>query len=1238
MQKLGIWYVIAFCLVAGMGCSLDANLADFNSQNQLFLSFDADNATISSSNFRSYAVKGSCEHTEKPVEIQVSTFGTFSTECKADKTFSVSLDLDGIQDGKITISASQDETEAKKTSLDQKRVLVDLTPPTVTIDSPDSATNYSASSLRSNYPIAGTCSDPFNVVKVGTSLAQEYFAVCSASYRWEIRLNLSVETANSIDFYVQHFDQAGNISTTQSVNIAYPQWHKISPDITATGVASVRLITQYGNTGRILLAAPLRNDDLVDLGIVNFNGTGLTRLNPISGQWALDVARPIISVEKYARALYTRSSVARIQLKELHSVKTDGTGDIVLFGPSPENPVGGVTTYALTPNQDTVIAIGDIEAKDNEFNLYAINVQTGVKIKLNGSMVDGGDVRDFIISPDGTQVVFRADKETDEAISLFAVKVDGTGLRRLGPAMSSGKTVLPGYTVSSNSKWVLFRDNQSFVSGSSAGSSVVSLETGEHISFAPSTTGFIEAGLFSPNGRYVAYRVDRTTVGCYAMEIYDLETRSELEVSPACPNANTDVFTYSWAPDSSKLAFGMATSASIVDLYIVNTDGSNRLKLTNAAVVRNGLYQTFRENSLIITNNQKIIFPADFSGVSPASAADMKYDLYSVKIDGSEAPIKLNSISPSSIVRDYPLISVSPSGDRVVFVADLEIDGKYDMYLAATDGSSSRRLNPPIASPQNDVLFTSQSYVLDWSRNTAAMLADVNIDFVNELHVASLSLTPSAPQYLSLPTVLSGDVGTVQASENKSKILFRSNPVVDSQMHLYVADADGSNVRRVTKDYPAGGGVMRSWIISADGSKVVYISDQDVAGQEELYVVNTSGGSPVKVSGAINAVGGNITAFKYIEATNQIVYLGDLTTDSVIDVYVVNADGTGNTKLSPAYSHAVNIQSWDVALDGSFVALRWDYRVDEKVEIDKISTAGGAPVAVNAPIGGSFDLAGFKISSDSQWICYWGTMAATGRLDARVANAVTPATNYLITNGVNSTQGASGCDFTPDSAYVLLTGDWYTDGKTSMKSFNIATQTLYSLNSSLPVTSHTSTYFSLVEGANKRVITLSESSPEVYELYSMNYDGTDLRKISATPYAGGQVNANNGTAVQIMDDADKTIVYSGLIETLGKWDLFAVKWDGTQKRKLVTLNANADIYDFTVFPGLNRIFYRADNERDGILTLYSVNADGTGVKNHTPGISGNTGAWAGRAVSNTHVFFTSDAYRSQTLELFVDPL
>jgi hypothetical protein len=39
--------------------------------------------------------------------------------------------------------------------------------------------------------------------------------------------------------------------------------------------------------------------------------------------------------------------------------------------------------------------------------------------KLNGTLVSGGQVIDFHISPDSSRVVYKADQETDEQFELF---------------------------------------------------------------------------------------------------------------------------------------------------------------------------------------------------------------------------------------------------------------------------------------------------------------------------------------------------------------------------------------------------------------------------------------------------------------------------------------------------------------------------------------------------------------------------------------------------------------------------------------------------------------------------------------------------------------------------------------------------------------------------------------------------------------------------------------------------
>lgn len=1230
-------YVLILVMLSG--CSLDANLEDLSSRNQLFLVLDDANKAINSSNIRSYPIKGQCQHVGEPVQIEIEGRGTFEALCEATKTFELIVDLEGLGEGSIQLTVSQNEVEIKKTSLDSKTIVVDLTPPTVTVNAPDSADNYVASSLRANYPITGACSDALNLVKIATSLPSEHFAVCSSLHQWELRMDLSAQTASSIDFYVQHFDTAGNISETKSVSIRYPQWQRISPDVTSTGYPAVRLMTRYGDSGRILLTSPLRNDDLVDLGIVNYDGTGLMRLNPMSGQWALDAGAAIIPVPKHNRALYVRHVMGRVQLKELHSVKLDGSGDRVLIGPTAGNPVGGVTTYALTPDENTVVAMGDISTTDNEFNLYAINVVNGAQTKLNGTMVAGGDVRDFKISADSSTVVFRMDKDVDEAINLYAVNINGTNLRRLSPAMAAGQAVQADYTISPDSKWVVYRENKTFSTGGMA-LAVASLVTGEVIDLTGSTfNGMTMIGLFSPNSRYVAYRTDRAMATCLELYVYDLQARTDSRVTVPCSATTMDLGSFVWSGDSTKIAFSQSLVSTRFDLHVANPDGSNVVRLTTATVTRNGLYQGYNDTAMIFTpDGQKVIYQADMSGITPAVTGEMKFDLYSTKADGTGSPVKLTTQSVPSVIRNYQALQVSPQGDRVAYISDMEVDGKYEMYLSAVDGSSTRKLSPPISNIEGDVLAGNLQYFFDWGRNTVLMLSDDTIDLVYGLYKSSLSLVASAPVKINMPVIRSGDFAGGMPSADGSKFLFRGNPDVDAEMHLYATEANGSNLQRVTKDYVSGGGKLAQFVFAANGAKVIYIADQDTAGVPELYVGDTNGAAPLKVSVPITNPNGAITAVKFNEATQKIYYIGDVTVDSQPDMYSVNLDGTDSKKLTPSYAHNVAFSLWDVAPDGSYVVVRWDYRVNEQFEVDRLAVDGSGTVTkLNTNISGALDLVNFVISPDSQWVCYWGETAVDNRNDAKVVSVANPTgVNYMAVQGVDTTRMVSNCQFSEDSEYVVVAGDFVTDARTTLRTFRIADQTSFDMNSTLPATSHTSLYQTLLEGANRRLIALSESSPEIYELYSMNLDGSDLRKISQTPYPGGQVNANYGTAVKFLNDANKTIVYTGLIETTGKWDLYAVKWDGTESRKLISLNTYADIYDTFVWPSADRVFFRADQDRDGVLSLYSVKGDGTGLKNHMPGLQGFTGVWNSVAATANHVMFSSDAYNSQLLEMFVD--
>ena len=54
-------------------------------------------------------------------------------------------------------------------------------------------------------------------------------------------------------------------------------------------------------------------------------------------------------------------------------------------------------------------------------DLYVVPIGGGTPLKLNTPLAPGGDVIYFQISPDAARVVYKADQQTDEVLSLIHI-------------------------------------------------------------------------------------------------------------------------------------------------------------------------------------------------------------------------------------------------------------------------------------------------------------------------------------------------------------------------------------------------------------------------------------------------------------------------------------------------------------------------------------------------------------------------------------------------------------------------------------------------------------------------------------------------------------------------------------------------------------------------------------------------------------------------------------------------
>lgn len=181
----------------------------------------------------------------------------------------------------------------------------------------------------------------------------------------------------------------------------------------------------------------------------------------------------------------------------LFAVPIDGGPAVTLNGELV--PGGEVTGFAVCPDGATLVYRADQET-DQVFEIYRVPAAGGQPVKLNGALVAGGSVSDFILAPDCSRVVYRADQTTDGVLELFSVPLGGGEPVRLNPPLEPDEDV-GGYTFDPQSTRVSLN--------------VRNIMTGSELSVVPAAGGppvllieydTIDWFSFTPDGQRVILR------------------------------------------------------------------------------------------------------------------------------------------------------------------------------------------------------------------------------------------------------------------------------------------------------------------------------------------------------------------------------------------------------------------------------------------------------------------------------------------------------------------------------------------------------------------------------------------------------------------------------------------------------------------------------------------------------------------------------------------------------------
>jgi Tol biopolymer transport system component len=598
------------------------------------------------------------------------------------------------------------------------------------------------------------------------------------------------------------------------------------------------------------------------------------------------------------RAVYSANG-QHASMLELYSVPVDASapavklnapfvpnGDLIPSQTHPGFEVGPAGTVTYRADQEI----------DGVNELYGVPIDASVApVKLNELMPGpsvAGDVKGFVLSRDGGHVVYRADQESDEVYGLYGVPLPDSPADPVPPPVPLSDPYVDvefGFDVSPDGSRVVYRASpddegrQGLYSVPIDGSALALRLS------APSAS--VSEFRITPDSTRIVYREARRSIDLRVVPIdgsgpattlnppFEIAGRGPAgQLTSLSLGAPGQVASFRIAPDASHVVYlADHDERGTFELFGVPIDLSRGARKLNGALAPGqGIsnYALSLDSRRVIFLAGQRLFSAPIGGRSPAVALAPEalrvggcfakyevgpdslhvffvaqgdwgspWELYRVPLDGSEAPARLSADMPPGAQGLYdcssalgrPAFAIAPGGERVVYRADQDAAGVFELYGVPADGSSPPvRLSGTLV-PGGDV----RDFFLDPTGERVLYAADQRVDERFELFSVSHSGDASV---VSEPLVPGGNVGSYR-SDDGLRVYYQADQVVNDRFELFAARIRGGGAFPVSAVPIAAGDVRLPstelpwpFAITSDGTRVVYVADQDADEVVELFL------------------------------------------------------------------------------------------------------------------------------------------------------------------------------------------------------------------------------------------------------------------------------------------------------------------------------------------------------------------------------------------------------------------
>jgi Tol biopolymer transport system component len=611
----------------------------------------------------------------------------------------------------------------------------------------------------------------------------------------------------------------------------------------------------------------------------------------------------------------------------------------------------------------------------------------------------------------------------------------------------------------------------------------------------------------------------------------------------------------------------------------------------------------------ITADSARVVFLADLR-------VDQRFEVYSVPIDGGTPFDALNA--PLSSGQQVTGFQLSAEGRRVVYRSDQRNRGTFELFVAPADaGAPAERVLPGF--PLDRDVGAEFRVAPDGTR--AVFLADLDTPGLSELYTVALGGAPELVK-LSPPLAPGGGVlGGLQLSPDGAQVVYRADPEGDGAVGLYAARLDGGAPPHRLFEPPAGRALGRSEI-SADSSRALF---QLSGGAVELLSVPLDGSAPAAVLHPPLVAGGDVVRFEL--AGTRVVYRADQEADEVLELYSAPIDASAPpVRLHPplAPGRAV-LPDFRVSSDGRWVGFLADLAHDERFELFVAPGDGSAPprlasdpvATAPAPVG---DVRAMAPAGD--FVVYTADQERDEVVE--LYSAPRDGRRAPVRLHAPATAGGDVAAFavTADERRVVFDGDLETDGVDELYSAPV--------DAGAPAVKLSG---ALVAGGAVRAWRVSPDGTAVVfaadalragqvELFRVPADGgAPPTRLDPPPHRTfGSVER-----LELTPDG-RSVVYTSDRAQRGRFELYAVALDGGAPPVRLSHVAapGGDVLDFRIGPDSARVVYRADQETDELPELYGAPLDASAppVKLSVP-LAGNQRVWDYALGAGERVVFTA---------------